>query len=293
MRRFSLLLLLAACGEATPVPIPVADGVRDSTHRVHAIEGFSGPEAVRFDPAGDQWFVANFNGDPAGDANGFISRVSVDGVIDSLRFMVGTAAAPLHGPRGMFLQGDTLWVADAQGVHGFHRATGAQVRFHDLSSHGPGFLNDVAVGPDGAIYVTDTGTSRIFRLAGDTVTVALGADRGIGPLNGITLAAESGRFLIAGWEDGGMVRAWDPATGAVSDVGMAKTGRFDGIERLGDRIIVASQSDSSLHAITNGAEQIVIRTPGAPADIGVDERRNRVAVPYIRLNRVDIWELPR
>jgi hypothetical protein len=33
--------------------------------------------------------------------------------------------------------------------------------------------------------------------------------------------------------------------------------------------------------------------PGRPADIGVDTRRGRVAVPYIALNRVDIWALPR
>jgi hypothetical protein len=31
---------------------------------------------------------------------------------------------------------------------------------------------------------------------------------------------------------------------------------------------------------------------GAPADIGIDTRRNRVAVPYIDLDRVDIWQLP-
>lgn len=31
---------------------------------------------------------------------------------------------------------------------------------------------------------------------------------------------------------------------------------------------------------------------GRPADIGLDASGNRIAVPYIALNRVDIWQLP-
>jgi hypothetical protein len=31
---------------------------------------------------------------------------------------------------------------------------------------------------------------------------------------------------------------------------------------------------------------------GEPADIGIDTRRQHVAVPYLDLNRVDIWRLP-
>ncbi len=287
---------IAACDRAPDLPPspPIADatGIQDSTHRVAVVTGFSGPEAVRYDSVGDVWFVANFNGDPVGDANGYISRVTADGRIDSLRFMTGTAAAPLHGPRGMFIRGDTLWAADANGVHAFHRVTGAQLTFHDLSSFEPGFLNDVAVGADGALYVTDTGRERIHRIGPDGITTVLDRDRRTGPTNGITPDGTSGRFLIAGWRAGGMVRTWDPTTGAVTDIGTATTGRFDGIESVGGRIVVASQADSSLHLIADGVETRIVRTPGAPADIGIDTRRGRVAVPYIALDRVDIWTLP-
>ena len=31
----------------------------------------------------------------------------------------------------------------------------------------------------------------------------------------------------------------------------------------------------------------------APADIGVDTKRNRVAVPFVARNLVEIWQLPR
>ncbi|NNM35275.1 MAG: hypothetical protein HKO53_19525, partial [Gemmatimonadetes bacterium] len=127
--------------------------LQDSTDRVAIIEGLSGPEAVRYDPRQDVYFVSNFNG--AGDArdgNGFISRAAADGSMEELRFMVGTEDAPLHAPRGMYLVGDTLWVADADGIHGFHSGTGSHLAFVDLSGFSPGFLNDVTAGPDGALY---------------------------------------------------------------------------------------------------------------------------------------------
>lgn len=297
MRWLTLVLFAAACGTDTAEPTAESANMQDSTARVAVVTGLAGPEAVRYDSLADVWFVANFNGESAGDANGFISRVSADGTIDSLRFMVGSDLAPLHGPRGMYIVGDTLWAADAAGVHGFDRTTGAHLVFHDFTSLEPSFLNDIAVGPDGALYVTDTGRGRIYRVASGEVTVAIEGDGLVTP-NGITpdtraadAGGAAGAFLVAGWNAGNRVQSWNPVSGEITDVGMANTGRFDGIEVVDGRIIVASQSDSSLHVIADSTELIIIRTPGAPADIGVDTRRSRVAVPYIALNRVDIWQL--
>ncbi|HET8770822.1 MAG TPA: hypothetical protein VFM71_07560 [Gemmatimonadaceae bacterium] len=292
-----LAFIAVACGGEPPVPIAESAAMQDSTSRVAVVTGLSGPEAVRYDSIADVWFVANFNGESAGDANGFISRVLADGTIDSLRFMVGSELAPLHGPRGMYIVGDTLWAADAEGVHGFDRTTGAHLVFHDFTSLEPSFLNDIALGADGALYVTDTGRGRIYRIANGEVTVAIEGGGLVTP-NGITpdtraagAGGAAGAFLVAGWNAGNRVQSWNPASGEIADVGMANTGRFDGIEVVDGRIIVASQSDSSLHAIADSTELVIIRTPGAPADIGVDTRRARVAVPYIALNRVDIWQI--
>jgi sugar lactone lactonase YvrE len=254
-----------------------------------SVTGLSGPEAVRYDPDLDVYFVANFNGDPAGDANGFVSRVLPDGTVDSLRFMRGTESAPLHGARGMYITGDTLWVADANGVHGFSRQTGQQLAFVDMSAFSPGFLNDITRGPDGALYVTDTDGRRVFRLAGGAATIAL--DSAPMAPNGITWDAGSGRFLLASWSEGTAVYSWD-GTGALVPVGDSTGGGNDGIEVLPGGVLYASQPDSSLHLIEGTVTRRVLRLPGEPADIGVDKRRGRVAVPYVSLNRVDIWPLP-
>ena len=288
--KLAVCVAALACVACAKGPRVSWDLVQDSTHRVATISGLSGPEAVRYDPDQDVYFISNFNGEPAGDANGFITRARPDGTIDSLRFMVGTSASPLHGPRGMFLTADTLWVADADGVHLFHRRTGAQLGFVDFRSLTPGFLNDIVQGGDGAIYITDTGRSRVYRIAGRAVTIALEDSALAGP-NGITWDAARSRFLLVSWSPAPPIHTWDGRS-ALATVGATGPGRNDGVELVGDRLLVANQADSSINLLAGDVVRRYIRVPGAPADIGVDTRRSRLAVPYVDLNRVDIWALP-
>jgi sugar lactone lactonase YvrE len=286
-----LALAAAACSGAASDRAPDWATVQDTTHRVAGVEGLAGPEAVRYDPEQDVYFVANFNGEAAGDSNGFISRVGPDGVVESLRFMVGAPDAPLHGPRGMAITGDTLWVADAEGIHGFDRHNGTHLRFVDFGQFEPGFLNDIAPGPDGALYITDTGRSRVYRMMADDVAIAV-EDSLLGPPNGITWDAEDERFILAPWGSP-TFHAWRPPGDELEPIATGSTsGRFDGIEIVSGRVIAASQVDSSLHVLEDGSSRPFIRVPGRPADIGVDTQRGRVAVPYIALDRVDIWRLP-
>lgn len=78
----------------------------------------------------------------------------------------------------------------------------------------------------------------------------------------------------------------------MEDLQTTTAGFIDGVEIVDGRVIVASQADSSLHVLDGGDDRVLVRVPGRPADIGVDTRRRRVAVPYIALGRVDVWALP-
>src|SRR5256886_10105583 len=106
----------------------------------------------------------------------------------------------------MALNGDTLWVADIDVVRAFNAKTGALVDSVSLSKLGAVFLNDVAVAPTGALYITDTGIKfddvgnvlhpgpdRIFRIGPDrAVTVALKGDT-LGRPKGVAVRSEERR----------------------------------------------------------------------------------------------------
>src|SRR5690606_21634879 len=67
----------------------------------------------------------------------------------------GQNGVTLHAPKGMAIKGDTLFVADIDTVRMFHRETGAVLGARGVP--GATFLNDIAVGPDGTVYVSDSG----------------------------------------------------------------------------------------------------------------------------------------
>lgn len=292
-------LALAACsGPSDGEPGQASDElhwevVQSPAQAIFRIDGFSGPESVRYDPDQDVWFVGNFNGDGGErDGNGFVSRVeAASGRMETLRFAQGTPAYPLHAARGMAITGDTLWVADIDGVHLFDRRTGAQLAFVDLTAFEPGFLNDIAQGPDGALYVTDTGRSAVYRIEGRQFTEALLSDALGGP-NGITFDDSRGVLVLMPWRADARVHTWRPGQAPQGFGPTSTPGGLDGVEPVDRRLLLASQTDSSLHLMDAGGSRRVIRVAGRPADIGLDTRRRRVAVPYIALDRVDVWQLP-
>ena len=289
---FPLACTMSRSGEAKQDSLEVAQS--DSARLVVARGGFAQPEAVRYDPEQDVYFVCNWGpGEPdAKDNNGFISRMSPDGQIQQPRFIAGgIAGATLHAPRGMFITGDTLWVADADAVRGFNRRTGAPLVTADFSAYKLGFLNDVAAGPDG-VYVTDTGTNTIYRIANGRVSVAL-QDQALGGPNGITWDATNRRFIVVPYGGDSVIRAWTPGSRALTVIGKSTSDKFDGIEVLpGGSILVSSQGDSALHLFSRGTGRPIVRVGGAPADIAIDTKRNRVAVPFVDRSIVEIWELP-
>lgn len=289
-----LSLLMVSCVEKEDTEQAAVlnwESVQDSTDIVVSIDGFSGPEAVRYDPDQDLYFVSNFNGGGnERDSNGFISRVLTDGSVESLQFMTGTDAIPMHAPRGMYITGDTLWAADADGVHGFNRMTGEQVEFVDFTELEPGFLNDIVQGEDGNLYVTDTGTSDVYRIENGTPSLIV--ESLPYPPNGIGIDADN-TLVLAPWNGGRtFYRITDDDPGFADYMEAQSGGNFDGIEFLDGYLITASQADSSLHVLSEGEDHIAIHVTGRPADIGLDTQRRQVAVPYIDLNRVDIWQLP-
>ena len=306
-----LALLVAACTATDREP--AADAV-DTTTAVAAdsglrllatVQGLSTPESAIFDSAQDVWFVTSINGGAtAKDNNGFISRISADGVVDSLRFIAGgRGGVTLHGPKGTAIVGDTLWVADIDALRGFHTRTGAALTTIEFGSRAA-FLNDVAVAPDGSIYVTDTGvrfgddgqmtptgTDQVFRVGPDrSVTVAVRSDSLTAP-NGIAWDAAAGRFILLSYQSPTLFH-WSVGDSAPTGFGSAGGGN-DGAELFEGALLITSWDDSSLVAVENGTSRRLVGGLVSPGDIGIDRARGRVAVPLLQRDRVEVYQLTR
>jgi hypothetical protein len=300
------LIALAACGGDERKPAPDSTAApkltpADVPSRAVAVSGFRQPESVRYDSALDAYFVSNVNGEDHSDGgHGFISRMRPDGSIDSLNFIAGGHhGVTLTGPRGLAIAGDTLWVADIDVVRAFDKNTGAPTATVDLRPLGAVLLNDVAIGPDGAIYITDTGPdgkstktrgNRIFRIdRRHHPSVALHSDS-LGSPNGITWDARGKRFIIVQW-GGTHILAWHPGDAQPRTIGFGGN-QSDGVEVLPDgRLAVTSWAEKAL-ILRSGADQLIVRGLESPADIGVDTRRQRIAIPLLTKNRVELWDIP-
>jgi sugar lactone lactonase YvrE len=305
--------LAGACGErkaadaagAAGDTTAGADSAPLSAAIALTVDSLENPEAARFDPELGVYFVANVNGVPfAKDGNGYISRLTRDGKVDSLRFIAGgRGGVRLNAPKGMAIKGDTLWVADIDAARAFDRRTGKPVATVSLAGQAK-FLNDAAVGPDGAIYFTDTGVAgdekgrmthpgpdRVFRVAGGKGTVALEFKDKPGP-NGITWDSAGSKFVIVAFQ-AKSIYLWAPGDSAPT-VAAEGPGMMDGIEPLGEgKFVVSTWTDSSLIVLEDDRTTRLVGGLPSPADIAIDRERGRIAVPLLMENRLEFVDLLR
>jgi hypothetical protein len=290
----------AAPPPSTPpvAPTPLAT-------KVAAVAGFPGPQAALADSIQDIYFVSSITGSPTAKANnGFISRVRPDGAVENLKFIEGGHnGVTLNAPKGLALRGDTLWVADIDALRAFDARTGAPRDSVSLGSLGAVFLSDIAIAPTGALFVTDAGIrfddvgnvlhpgpDRIFRVGPDRkVTVAVRGDT-LGRPSGIALDVIGKRFIVTSF-GGKSVFAWKPEDKAPSVIAKG-AGGFDGVVVAGGRLFVASWNDSTVSSYETGQEVKVVTGVPNPGEIGYDAKRNRLLIPLLTGNRIEIWQVP-
>lgn len=299
-------LLAAACGGRESAPADTPAVTRDPNTPLHvASTGLSTPESVLWDAGRNVWYVSNINGNPPQkDDNGYIVRLGANGeTIDSLPFINGADDdITLHAPKGMALQGDTLWVADIDALRGFDVTSGKEVATVDLAPLKVIFANDVAVGNDGGVYLTDTGIafgadgsvqhpgeSRVLVVRNRAASVVVTLPKGSGA-NGLAWNAAKNAWMIVGFATPDI---YEFVGGAKEATVLGKgPGGGDGLLVIGDgRAVLSSWADSSLTVFANGASTTLRKGLNAPADLGYDPARKLIAVPLFMDNRVEFWPL--
>jgi hypothetical protein len=267
--------------------------------------GFNVPESVRYDAELDVFYVSNINGNPSQkDNNGYIARVRADSTGVMTRLVEGGRnGVTLHAPKGMALKGDTLFVADIDALRMFNRRTGAPMGSIELRAQRATFLNDVAAGADG-IYITDTGivfdaqggmthpgVNRVFKVAGRTITEAAKGDS-LGNPNGIAWDQTGNRFILAPFGSPDL-QSWKPGDATPTKL-VSGPGGYDGIEVAANgNIYVSSWTDSTVYVVHGGSHMMpLVKNVSAPADIGIDTKRNVLAVPRFNDGKVEYYRLP-
>lgn len=267
-------------------------------------EGFSTPESVVWDEAGDRYLVSNINGRPVdADGNGFISELDPEGKVKTLKWIEGGKnGAKLNAPKGLVLSKDLLFVADLDTVRMFDSKTGAPKG--EVALAGATFVNDLAGGEDGTVYASDSGLKMEgadFKPSGsdavwaikDGKATAVGKSEELGRPNGL-LFTDVG-LLVATFGSGAIYTLDEK--GARKNEQKPPKGSLDGLIQVGDEIFVSSWEGQTVYRSKLGDGSKFEWTPvltglAAPADIGFDGKRKRVLVPRFMDNVVQAFDLP-
>ena len=284
VRSALVAIAVGAVGVTALATPPAMAHARPATYQLDGdVAGSANPAGSKFEGIGaDQrrglFYVSEVTGGEihrgsvrSSDTEEWLAGDGVDG-----RFTARGITVDRHGrvyvaggPNGIGTDRPDLWVYAPDGrLLAALRAPGDEV-----------FLNDVAIGPDGAAYFTNSNDAQVFRVAkgGPGWRVTLWADatdvipREAGfNLGGIVLTADRSAFVVA---QGNVGRLWrfDAVTGEVSpvDTSGADLVNADGLVRQGNRLTVVrnfSRMIATLRLAADGTRARLLDQQASSAD---------------------------
>jgi DNA-binding beta-propeller fold protein YncE len=247
-------------------------------------DGWKMPESVAIDAGRGVAYVTNMNPGPQGfGETGFVTRLSLDGTVDTLEWASG-----LRGPTGIVVHGGRVLVVERTGLAEIDAATGEILKRHELAG---AFLNDVAVASDGTIYVSDSRAGAVLRYADNRWGRWLAGPELAGA-NGVAVA---GSTLIVGASATGQVLTLDRATGdLLRRVDLAPC-FLDGVVAGSDgAVLVTDYTGRLLEIDSTGAVTTLVdrqETGVGCADFAWSPERGLVIVPSLRSHTVEAFQI--
>ena len=297
VRLLSLVILIsgAACAPMaeTPAPAPEPDPADPTAALWTVTEGIETPESVYLDPASGSIFVSQIAGDPgAADGNGRIVQLGLDGAVMDAAWATG-----LNAPKGLRSVGGVLWTADINEVIGWDIASGDEIE--RITVDGALFLNDVAAGEDGSVYVSDFMANRIYRIEDGAVSVFAEGDALEFP-NG--LLVDGGRLIVGAWgepaadfstEVPGRLYALDLETAGKTLITPEPFANIDGVESDGSGgwIITDYLAGKLIRVAPDGTYSDLAQFMPGTADHAYVAGTRMAILPHMNENQVVAYDL--
>jgi hypothetical protein len=261
-KKTSALIALSAALAVGQLAFSSAASAQYRVTSDQTVGGFVNPESVGCDLRAKVLYVSNFGSpklDPAlKDGMGYISKVALNGKVVEKQFLPAAGGEKLNKPKGIWIQGDRLWVTDIDVVWIFDLKT---KKGRKAALPGVVFANDPAV-MDNALYVSDNRSDQLVKVEpadflnvkGEPKVTSLFKGAGVNP-NGL-YPTPDGMLLMVGF------LAPDKPRGiyALGMSGQIKKlseplGRLDGIYPLPDGSMLATDwNTGSLFRWTESGE---------------------------------------
>jgi hypothetical protein len=288
--------LTVACGGSAPpeeskVP-PVVPAAAPVAAGWKATEGIATPESVYVDEGSGFIFTSQIDGEPgARDGNGRIVQLARNG-----RVVASDWVAGLNAPKGLRSYGRRLWTADLDEVVGIEIANG---RVTSRTKIDGAMLNDVAVGRDGTVYVSDMMANRIHAIRDGQATVFAEGEQLEWP-NG--LLVDGTRLIVGGWgkpkpdfstEVPGHLFALDLQTKQKTLITPNPIANIDGVELdgRGGYIVSDFRAGKILQVAATGEVRELRQFMPGTADIAFLPKQNILIVPHMNENLVASYDL--
>jgi sugar lactone lactonase YvrE len=284
-----------------PLGVMVDGQFRAMSDNVKVYGAVVNAESCSYDPVRDLIVVVNRGvGQDQVQNDGFISLMNHDGSVHTSRWIgVNRNGLILNQPSGSQVWNGHLYVSDRDGGTSESDPSVSVIRWFDMETGAPvgerrtdastGF-NDIALGPDGTVYGTETGTSLIFALrpSGESGVFLEGAP--LNRPNGIDVDGDGNIVIVNAGDDA--VLTYSPSGELVRTERAAQPGS-DGIAIMEDGTkYVSSVQNGGVSRIRPGqpAELIAMNIPSA-ASMCYDAGANQLAIPMNPNNAVAIIPL--
>ena len=281
---FSLVILCLISGLSGHLNAQLSTSyVHQSLKKIWTSESkLATPESVLYYQKENVLFVSSINGNPTDkDGNGFISKMSVDGKLISLKWANG-----LHAPKGMGVFNGKLYVADIDQLVEIDIKSGKIIKKYKGKKSR--FLNDIAIGKDGAVYVSDMKNNMIYCLKSGKFDIWLMVGNLFQP-NGLLI---EGNNLLVGCMN--YVVSVDLQTKHVRTF-ITETGSIDGLVKNGDEQYIISDWSGNIHSINKKTAKLKLLSTESDkvnaADIEYIKSKKLLIVPTFFDNRIIAYEV--